>query len=104
MPGRQVSTAGSAAGMLGAVLVVDFIILLAVATVVAMGVAVLGGGSLQRRLEERRRQRLGQKNAEDERRRLAERCVVCDEPVDPAADLWERGQWWHRHCWRQSMQ
>src|SRR5262249_28871485 len=85
-------------------LVVDILILVAVAAAVAVGVGVLGGGSLQRRLEARRRQRLGEKKAEEERRRLAERCAVCDEPVDATEDLWERGQWWHRRCWRQSLE
>lgn len=85
-------------------LFVDIAILVAVAAVVAVGVGALSGGALQRRLEARRRQRLGERNAEEERRRLAERCAACDLPVDATQDLWEGGKWWHRRCWRQAIE
>lgn len=90
--------------MLGAVLVVDIAILVAVAGLLVVGGGLLGGGALQRRLETRRRRKLGEKNAEEEKRRLAERCAVCDLPVDATLDLWEHGKWWHRRCWRQAIE
>ena len=83
-------------------LFIDVAILVAVAAV-CVGVATLVGGRLGGRLEERRRRELGAKNAAEERRRLEERCAACDEPIDPRVDLWERGQWWHRSCWRESV-
>lgn len=70
---------------------------------VVIGVGVIGGGPLQRRLEARRRRKQGERNAEEERRRLAERCCVCDQPIDAARDIWEESQWWHRSCWRQAV-
>lgn len=85
-------------------LLVDIAILVAIGAVVALAAGWLGGGSLGRLLEARRRRRLGERNLDEERRRLAERCVICDEPIDPAVDLWDQGQWWHRACWRRSIE
>ncbi len=78
---------------------IDLAILVGVGALVVFA-ASLGGRSLGDRLERRRREQQGRKNAEQERRRLEERCTVCGEPVDPATDLFERDQWWHRACWR----
>jgi hypothetical protein len=55
--------------------------------------------------ETRRRQALGVHNAEEEARARGEICVVCGEPVDPAADLYDQPttSWWHRACWREAL-
>jgi hypothetical protein len=85
-------------------LFIDLAILAGVALVVAVAAGTVGGRSLGARLEERRRRKQGERNLEEEKRRLAERCVACSEPVDAAVDLWDRGEWWHRACWRQSVE
>lgn len=68
-----------------------------------VAVAALVGGRLSPRLDARRRRLQGARNAEQERRRLAELCAVCGTAIDPAADLWEAEQWWHRACYRESL-
>lgn len=82
-------------------LVIDLVIVGAV----VLGVALLAGGLGGKRFEawrdERRRRDQGAANAEREKRRAAERCAVCDRPIDPRIDLWERDSWWHRDCWRE---
>ena len=82
---------------------IDIAILVGIAFVAVAGAALVGG-SFNRRLEQRRRRALGAKNASEERRRLDEVCVVCQEPVDAHEDLWEGGEWWHRHCWREHVE
>ena len=62
------------------------------------------GGRLGPRAEARRRKQLGTRNAAEEQRRLEERCAVCGEAVEPARDVWDRGQWWHRACYREVLQ
>lgn len=61
------------------------------------------GGRLGSRLEARRRRLQGQRNAEQEQRRLEERCTVCTAAIDPALDVWDAGRWWHRACYRESL-
>ena len=85
-------------------LFIDIAILFGVAAVIAAGAGLLGGPSLGARLEARRRRKLGEKNAASERLRLDETCAACGEPVDHAVDLFERGQWWHRRCWRAALE
>ena len=85
-------------------LVIDLAILFGVAAVVAVAAGALGGPSLGERLEARRRRKQGEKNAADERRRLDETCAMCGEAIDANVDLWERGQWWHRRCWRETVE
>ena len=85
-------------------LLVDLAILFGIAAVFAVAAGAVGGGSIGRRLEKRRREKQGARNAEEERRRLDERCAVCNEAVDATVDLWERGEWWHRRCWRESVE
>ena len=62
------------------------------------------GGRLGPRAEARRRKQLGMRNAAEEQRRLDERCTVCGEAVEPARDVWDQGQWWHRACYRNVLQ
>ena len=85
-------------------LLIDLVILVGVAAVVVLTASTLGGRSLGDRLEKRKREEQGKKNAEAERRRLDERCAACGEMVDPAVDLFEREAWWHRACWRETVQ
>lgn len=56
--------------------------------------------------EQRARERQGAKNAEQARRALAETCVVCGGAVTAAEDLYDEKTrtWWHRRCWRESVQ
>ena len=94
---------------------IDLALLVGVAVVVVAAASVIGGRSLGDRLEKRRREAQGKRNAEDERRRLDETCAACGEPIDPAVDLFDRearssggrgqrpAQWWHRRCWRESV-
>jgi hypothetical protein len=64
-------------------------------------VAGLIGGRLGSRSEAHRHRLQGQRNAGHEQRRLEERCTVCGEPIDPARDVWDTGQWWHQGCYRE---
>jgi hypothetical protein len=70
----------------------------AILAVIAAGVI---GGRLGSRLEARRHRLLGERNAEQENRRLEERCTVCSETIDPTHDVWDAGRWWHRACYRE---
>jgi len=85
-------------------LIVDLAILVGVAAILVIGGAVIGGRSLGARLEKKRRELQGKRNAELERRRLDEVCAACGEPVDAGVDLFERDQWWHRRCWRETVE
>jgi hypothetical protein len=80
---------------------IDLALLVGVAAVVVLAAGAVGSKSLGARLEKRRREKQGAKNAEQERRRLDEKCIECGEPVDPNVDVFERGNWWHRRCWRE---
>jgi len=71
--------------------------------VVLVFVAAVIGGRVNARTEVRRRRQLGAQNAEDEKRRLDERCTICDGAIDPAHDVWDAGRWWHRACYRESV-
>lgn len=68
---------------------------------VVAGAAI--GGRLSPRLEARRRRLQGERNTEQEKRRLAELCTICGTPIDPTHDLWDADQWWHRACYRESL-
>jgi hypothetical protein len=70
---------------------------------VVVVLAALVGGRFGARGEARRRRRQGQRNAEAEKRRLAETCVVCGASVDPALDVWDEEKWWHRQCYREAV-
>lgn len=72
----------------------------AVLVVVAAGVI---GGRLESRLEARRRRLQGERNAEQEKRRLEERCTICSGSIDPAHDVWDAGRWWHTACYREAL-
>jgi hypothetical protein len=65
--------------------------------------ASLIGGRLEPRIEARRRRLQGAQNAEQEKRRLEERCAVCSASIDPVHDVWDAGQWWHRTCYREAL-
>jgi hypothetical protein len=65
--------------------------------------AAFVGGRVGPRAEARRRRKQGEQNAELEKRRLAECCTVCGQSIDPAHDVWDAGQWWHRGCYRQAL-
>ena len=57
--------------------------------------------------ERRRRQKLGAANADHERRAITEEiCVICEKPVCAETDIFDEktNTWWHRACWRQSVQ
>lgn len=83
---------------------IDLALLVGVAAVVVVAASVIGSRSLGDRLEKRRREQQGRRNAETERRRLEEKCAACGESIDPAVDLYEREEWWHRRCWRASVE
>jgi hypothetical protein len=83
-------------------LAIDIALLVGSAVLVMVGAAVVGG-RLGPRLEARRRRLQGERNAEYEKRRLAEICTICGTPIDPAHDLWDAGQWWHQACYRESL-
>ena len=85
-------------------LVIDLVIVAAVLGGVALLVGGLSGGRFERWRDERRRRQQCEANAERERRRQRERCAACDEPIEPAVDLWERDAWWHRACWRKTVE
>jgi hypothetical protein len=79
------------------------IALLAGGAVLIVVAAALVGGRLGPRLDARRRRLQGERNAEQEKRRLAELCTLCGTPVDPARDVCDAGRWWHRACYRVSL-
>jgi hypothetical protein len=68
-----------------------------------VALAALVGGRIGERGEARRRRLLGQRNAEEEKLKLEERCTVCGASIDPAHDLWDAGQWWHQKCYREAV-
>jgi hypothetical protein len=76
------------------------LLLLVLGGALVVGAAAFVGGKFERRAELRRRRLQGQRNAEQEKLRLEERCAECGEPVDPNQDVWDLGQWWHRTCYR----
>lgn len=78
--------------------------LLAGCALLVVVVAGFVGGRVGPRAEARRRKQLGARNAAEEKRRLEERCTICGEAIEPALDVWERGQWWHRGCFRETLQ
>jgi len=78
--------------------------LLAGSALLVVVIAGFVGGRVGPRAEARRRKQLGARNAAEEKRRLDERCAVCGEAVVPAQDVWDRGQWWHRACYREALQ
>ena len=85
-------------------LVIDLVIVGAVLAGVALLAGGLSGGRFERWRDERRRRQQGAANAELERRRQRERCAACDKPIEPTIDLWERDAWWHRACWRNTVE
>jgi hypothetical protein len=66
-------------------------------------VAALLGGRLGARGEARRRRAQGERNAEQEKQRLEERCTICGTSIDPEHDVWDSGQWWHQKCYREAV-
>ena len=81
---------------------IDIALLVGGAVLLVVAGATIGG-RLSPRLEARRRRQQGERNAEQEKRRLAELCAICGTPIDPAHDLWDADQWWHRACYRESL-
>jgi len=77
------------------------IALLVGGAILVMAAAGLLGGRFGSRLEARRRRLQGERNAEQEKLRLAERCTVCGNSVDPAHDIRDADQWWHQACYRE---
>jgi hypothetical protein len=55
--------------------------------------------------QQRRRQLQGIQNAKQLQAHLAERCVICHLPVDPAVDIYDEQHrdWWHRQCWQKTI-
>jgi hypothetical protein len=83
-------------------LAIDLALLVGGAVVVIV-IASLIGGRVGARGEDRRRKQLGADNATDEKRRMEERCAICNEQVDPVKDVWDQEQWWHRTCYREAL-
>ena len=83
----------------GTMLGID-VLLIVLGGALVVGAAALVGGKFERRAELRRRRLQGQRNAEEEKLRLDERCAECGESIDPAQDVWDHGHWWHRKCYR----
>ena len=83
-------------------LAIDIALLVAGGLVLMVAAAAVGG-RFGPRLEARRRRLQGERNADQEKRRLAELCTVCGTSIDPAHDLWDSGQWWHEACYRESL-
>jgi hypothetical protein len=81
---------------------IDIALLVGGAAVV-VAVAALVGGRLGARGEAARRRRQGQRNADEEKRRLDEVCAACGTAIDPAHDVWDAGHWWHRTCFREAV-
>ena len=81
---------------------IDIALLVGGAVLMVIAASVVGG-RLGPRLEARRRRLQGERNAEDEKRRLEERCAICGTSIDPAHDVWESGRWWHQACYRESL-
>jgi hypothetical protein len=71
--------------------------------VLVVAIAGLIGSRVGARGEELRRKQLGADNATEEKRRMAERCAICNEQVDPTNDVWDQEQWWHRACYREAL-
>lgn len=84
-------------------LAIDVALLVGGALLVVV-IAGFVGGRVGSRAEARRRKQLGARNASEEQQRLEERCTVCGEAVEPEQDVWDRGQWWHRACYRSVLQ
>lgn len=78
--------------------------LLAAAGVVLVGFGAWLGGRFGERSAHRQRRLQGARNAAAEHRRLAERCAVCDDAIDPATDVLDSGRWWHVRCYRNLVQ
>jgi hypothetical protein len=83
-------------------LAIDFALLVGGAVLV-VAIAGFVGGRVGARGEDRRRKQLGANHATEEKHRMEERCAVCNEQVDPANDVWDHGQWWHRTCYREAL-
>jgi fructose-1,6-bisphosphatase/sedoheptulose 1,7-bisphosphatase-like protein len=81
---------------------IDIVLLVGGAILVVIAAGAIGG-RVGSRLEARRRRLQGQRNAEQEKRRLEERCTVCNAAIDPAHDVWDAGRWWHQACYRESL-
>jgi hypothetical protein len=81
---------------------IDIALLAAGGALLVVAVAFIGG-RIGARGEARRRRLQGQRNAEREQQRLEERCTVCGAAIDPAEDIFEAGQWWHRACYREAV-
>ena len=81
---------------------IDIALLVGGATLLVIAAAFVGG-RLGPRAEARRRRKQGAQNAELEKRRLVEHCTVCGQAIDPAHDVWDAGQWWHRGCYREAL-
>lgn len=81
---------------------IDIALLVGGAALVVAAAALIGG-RLGPRLEARRRRLQGQRNAEQERRNMAERCAVCGDSIDPVHDVWDASRWWHQACYRDSL-
>ena len=79
------------------------IALLVGGAILVMAASALLGGRFGSRLEARRRRLQGERNAEQEKLRLAERCTICGTSIDPARDIRDAGQWWHQACYRESL-
>jgi hypothetical protein len=81
---------------------IDIVLLVAGGALVVAAAAFVGG-RVGARAEARRHRVQGQRNAEQEKQRLEERCTVCGASVDPAQDVWDSGQWWHSKCYREAV-
>jgi hypothetical protein len=79
-------------------LTIDLLLLIGVGAAVVAAAGAIGLRIERKRVADHRRQ--GMKNAEEERLRQEEICVECQLPVDPSVDLFDKGSWWHRKCWR----
>jgi len=79
------------------------IALLVGGAILVMAAAALLGGRLGPRLEARRRRLQGERNADQEKQRIEERCTICGTSIDPTHDIRDAGQWWHQACYRESL-
>jgi hypothetical protein len=68
--------------------------------------AVIGGivgSKIDRRITTRRAIKKGEMNAELAIQHLHQICVVCEKPINPDVDLFDKEAWWHKECWQQTI-
>jgi hypothetical protein len=85
------------------VLILDtFIVILSISGLLALTALLANSSRVKGWLSRKEAIKLGKRNLKLLEQQNVLSCTICDKPVAPMFDVYDKGRWWHKQCWEET--